>query len=127
MATGCEHGVVAGRGVAAVAVDAPTNESGSTRCEALQQSLEAQRWELVREEGFARFLGDGLPHEQHRGKGNSLDCTGQMHMAVRRLNDVDRQAWLADVLCRIVEVPHAGVHELLLRNWRATRDQALAA
>ena len=54
MATGCEQGVIAGGGVAAAAVDAPAKESGCSRCVALQQQLEAQRWELVRERCAAR-------------------------------------------------------------------------
>ena len=44
-----------------------------------------------------------------------------------KLNDVDPQAWLADVLSRIAELPHTRVHELLPWNWKAARDQALAA
>ena len=48
MATGCEQGVIAGGGVTA-AVDALAKEVGCSRCVALQQQLEAQRWELVRE------------------------------------------------------------------------------
>ena len=54
MATGCEHAVIAGSGVGAVALDAPAKESGCTRCGALRQQLEAQRWELVRERSAAR-------------------------------------------------------------------------
>ena len=54
MATGCEQGVIAGGGVAAAAVDAPAKDSGCSRCGALQQQLEAQRWELVRERCAAR-------------------------------------------------------------------------
>ena len=44
-----------------------------------------------------------------------------------KLNDVDPQAWLADVLARIAELPHTRVHELLLWNWKAARNYALAA
>ena len=40
-----------------------------------------------------------------------------------KLNDVDPQAWLADVLGRIAALPHSRVHELLPWNWKAARDQ----
>ena len=43
------------------------------------------------------------------------------------LNDVDPQAWLADVLACIAELPHTRVHELLPWNWKAARHQNLAA
>ena len=43
-----------------------------------------------------------------------------------KLNDVDPQAWLADVLTRIAELPHIRVHELLPWNWKADRHQTLA-
>ena len=39
-----------------MAVDAPAKESGCLRCVALQQQLEAQRWELVRERWAARSI-----------------------------------------------------------------------
>ena len=44
-----------------------------------------------------------------------------------KLNDVDPQAWLADVLARIAELAHTPVHELLPWNSKAARDQSLAA
>ena len=44
-----------------------------------------------------------------------------------KLNDVDPQAWLADVLARIAELPHTRVHEFLPWNWKAARHQTLAA
>ena len=48
-------------------------------------------------------------------------------IATAKLNDVDPQAWLADVLARIAELPHTRVHELLPWNWKADRNQTLAA
>lgn len=36
-----------------------------------------------------------------------------------RLNDIDRQAWLADVLVRIADTPQNRPAELLPWNWRA--------
>ena len=44
-----------------------------------------------------------------------------------RLNDVDPQAWLADVLDRIADLPQARLHEFLPWSWKAKRQQALAA
>ncbi len=44
-----------------------------------------------------------------------------------KLNDVDPQAWLADVLARIAEQPQLRLHELLPWHWKAERHQALVA
>ena len=44
-----------------------------------------------------------------------------------KLNDVDPQAWLADVLNRIAELPQNRLPELLPWHWKAERQQALAA
>ena len=44
-----------------------------------------------------------------------------------RLNDVDPQAWLADVLGRIAETPQNRLDELLPWNWSAARQRDLAA
>ena len=44
-----------------------------------------------------------------------------------KLNGVDPQAWLADVLDRIAEQPQTRLSELLPWHWKAERRQALAA
>ena len=59
-----------------------------------------------------------------RGELAAAMCT---LIATAKLNGVDPQAWLADVLARIAELPHTRVHELLPWNWKATRDQTHAA
>jgi transposase len=43
-----------------------------------------------------------------------------------KLNDIDPQAWLADVLARIAEIPQARLPELLPWNWKPAKLQAAA-
>jgi transposase len=44
-----------------------------------------------------------------------------------KMNDVDPQAWLADVLTRIAEHPAHRLDELLPWNWQKTADPKKAA
>jgi hypothetical protein len=44
-----------------------------------------------------------------------------------KMNDVDPQAWLADVLARIAEHPVQRLDELLPWNWRGSSSQASQA
>jgi transposase len=44
-----------------------------------------------------------------------------------KMNDIDPQAWLADVLARIASHPASRVDELLPWNWRAAKADAQAA
>ena len=48
-------------------------------------------------------------------------------IATAKLNDVDPQAWLADILSRIAETPRSRLDELLPWNWSAARQQDRAA
>ena len=44
-----------------------------------------------------------------------------------KLNDVDPQAWLADVLARIADLPQSRLDELLPWNWKAAQERKNAA
>jgi hypothetical protein len=44
-----------------------------------------------------------------------------------KMNDIDPQAWLADVLARIAEHPVQRLDKLLPWNWRKTTDLKRAA
>ncbi|MFM2045111.1 MAG: hypothetical protein RLY86_3687 [Pseudomonadota bacterium] len=48
-------------------------------------------------------------------------------MISAKLNDIDPQAWLADVLARINDLPQNRLHELLPWEWKQRRAPALAA
>ena len=48
-------------------------------------------------------------------------------IATAKLNDVDPQAWLADVLARLPDHPAKRVHDLLPWNWRPQNIAAQAA
>lgn len=49
------------------------------------------------------------------------------HIGAATLNGIDPQAWLADVLARIADIPQNRIHELLTWNWGCTADQRKAA
>jgi hypothetical protein len=48
-------------------------------------------------------------------------------IATAKLNRVDPQAWLADVLRRIADHPASGLHELLPWHWKRRETPAAAA
>jgi hypothetical protein len=48
-------------------------------------------------------------------------------IATAKLNDVDPQAWLADVLARLPDHPAKRIHELLPWNWHRKNVAAVAA
>ncbi len=48
-------------------------------------------------------------------------------IATARLNDIDPQGWLADVLRRIAETPASHLDQLLPWNWAGTTATAKAA
>ena len=108
----------------------------------------AMDYMLKRWDGFTRFLDDGriclTNNSAERslrgialGRKSWLFC-GSDRGGVRaaamytligtaKLNDVDPQAWLADVLGRIAETPQNRLHELLPWNWHPAQHQDRAA
>ena len=99
-------------------------------------------------EGFTRFVNDGricltdsAAERCLRGialgrkswlfcgsdRGGERSAAMYTLIVTAKLNDVALQAWLADVLARIAKLPHNRVHELLPWNWKAARQQTLAA
>ncbi|GCD57383.1 transposase [Acetobacter pasteurianus NBRC 3222] len=102
----------------------------------------AMAYILRRPESFTRFLSDGricltnnaaeralrgialgrkawLFAGSDRGGQRAADMYSLIVTA--KLNDVDPQAWLADVLARINDQPVSRLHELLPWNWKNTR------
>ncbi len=108
----------------------------------------AMDYMLKRWDTFARFLGDGriclsnnAAERALRGialgrrswlftgsdRGGQRAATMYSLIVTAKLNDVDPQAWLADVLARIAEHPAHRIDELLPWNWRTRPAQANTA
>jgi transposase len=108
----------------------------------------AMDYMLKRWDGFIRFLEDGricltnnAAERALRGialgrkswlfagsdRGGARAAVMYTLIGTAKLNDIDPQAWLADVLARIADLPQTRVHELLPWNWKAAREQAQAA
>jgi transposase len=108
----------------------------------------AMDYMLKRWPSFTRFLNDGRVCLSNNAAERALrgialgrkswlfagsDRGGQRAAAMYslivtcKLNDVDPQAWLADVLARIAEYPAHKLDELLPWNWRAARETASRA
>ena len=109
-----------------------TERAGLSRHAAVAKAMD---YMLMRWDGFARFLDDGriciTNNAAERalrgialGRKSRLFCgsdrggerAAAMYTLIgtAKLNDVDPQAWLADVLARIAEKPQTRLHELLL-------------
>ena len=108
----------------------------------------AMDYMLKRWDGFARFLDDGRICTTNNAAERALRplCLGRRSwlfagsdrggvraaamytlIGTAKLNDVDPQAWLADVLDRIADLPQTRLHEILPWNWEGEQQQALAA
>ena len=103
---------------------------------------------LTRWTGFSRFLDDGRIRLTNNAAERALrgialgrkawlfagsDCGGERAafmyslIGTAKLNDVDPQAWLADVLAPIAGNPAQRLHELLPWNWAPKPADAAAA
>ena len=108
----------------------------------------AMDYMLKRWDGFARFLEDGRicltnnaaeralrPVALGRkawlfaGSDRGGDRAALMYTLIvtAKMNDIDPQAWLADVLARIAEHPARRLDELLPWNWKQAKAGTLAA
>ncbi|MDG4895610.1 IS66 family transposase [Mesorhizobium sp. WSM4976] len=103
---------------------------------------------LKRWAGFTRFLEDGriclTNNAAERalrglalgrkswlfaGSDRGADRAAIMYTLIgtAKLNDVDPQAWLSDVLARIADTPQGRLNELLPWNWKRRSSKAVAA
>ena len=108
----------------------------------------AMDYMLTRWDGFAGFLDDGricltnnAAERSLRGialgrkawlfagseRGGERAALMYTLIATAKLNDVDPQAWLADVLARIADTPMARLHQLLPWRWRDQHNLVNAA
>ena len=122
-----------------------TERAGLSRHAAVAKAMD---YMLKRWGSFARFLDDGRICLTNNAAERALRgiCLGRKSwlfagsdrggeraavmytlIGTAKLNDVDPQAWLADVLDRIADLPQTRLHELLPWSWKADRQQALAA
>ncbi|HEY2756265.1 MAG TPA: IS66 family transposase [Pseudolabrys sp.] len=112
------------------------------------QVAKAIAYSLNRWEGLARFLDDGrlcmtnnaaeralrgIAVGRHNWTFAGSDAGGRRAAAIytlietAKLNDVDPQAWLADVLARLQDHPARRIAELLPWNWKSRPPQRAAA
>ncbi|MGB8840487.1 MAG: IS66 family transposase [Aliidongia sp.] len=108
----------------------------------------AMDYMLTRWSAFTRFLADGRICLTNNAAERALRCIaiGRRNwtfcgsdrggeraaaiytlVATAKLNDIDPEAWLADVLRRINDHPASRLHELLPWNWRKTNAETAEA
>jgi transposase len=119
-----------------------------TRLSRHAETARAIDYMLTRWPAFTRFLDDGRICLTNNAAERALrgialgrrawlfagsDRGGEraaaMHtlIATAKLNDINPQAWLADVLARIADHPASRLHELLPWHWNTLNVQAVAA
>jgi transposase len=112
------------------------------------ETAKAIDYMLTRWRAFTRFLDDGricltnnAAERALRGialgrrawlfagsdRGGDRAAAMYTLIATAKLNDINPQAWLADVLARIADHPASRLHELLPWHWKREQPQAVAA
>ena len=112
------------------------------------QVAKAIAYSLNRWDGLARFLDDGrlcmtnnaaeralrgIAVGRHNWTFAGSDAGGRRAAAIytlietAKLNDIDPQAWLTDVLARLQDHPARRIAELLPWNWKRQLPQRIAA
>ena len=112
------------------------------------ETAKAIRYSLNRWSSLVRFLDDGRLCMTNNAAERALRCVavgrhnwtfagsdegGRRAAAIytlvetAKLNDVDPQAWLTDVLARLQDHPAKRIHELLPWNWARPRQHKAAA
>jgi transposase len=91
-------------------------------------TAKAIAYSLTRWVALSRFLDDGRLMSNNAaereirpfamGRGGRRAAAIYTLIATAKLNDIDPQAWLADILARLPDHPAKRVHELLPWNWR---------
>ena len=64
---------------------------------------------------------------QRRQRGGDRAAFFYTLIVTAKLNDVDPQPWLADILARIAATPMSKLDDLLPWNWAAQRNPAVKA
>ena len=130
-------------------ISMPVCASSAPSCRADNDLAKAMDYMLKRWEAFTRFLDDGRICLSNNAAeaGAARDRSGQKSwlfagsdrggaraaamyslIVTAKMNDVDPQAWLADVLARIADHPVHRLDELMPWNWAAERQgRSLAA
>jgi len=86
------------------------------------------RRKLDRDTGDPRIAGKAAGGGRRAAaKRMTIDLSRSMPRSGFAVNDVDPQAWLADVLARINDIPQTRLHELLPWNWKAIREKTKVA
>lgn len=122
--------------------------TGRAKLSGSNDVAKAMDYMLTRWDSFARFIDDGricmTNNAAERGirglalgrkawlfcgsdRGGERAARMMTLFVTCKLNDVDGQAWLADVLARIADHPARRLHELLPWNWKAEQLKASEA